>query len=172
MTLLRRLHAATEHLVVWMAGLGAAIIFVQMLWISYGVLMRYGFRSPDRYATEATALLLFPVAFVGLGYALREDALPRVTMLIGYLPAMYRRAVDVLNYMIMIAVAGFFAIAALRATFNSFQTGAASEILMWPRYAFWAPAAASLVLFTVYAVLKLALLLGEPVPREDDNGMV
>lgn len=40
--------------------------------------------------TEATALLLFPVAFLGLAFALYEDAYPKVTMLIDHLPARLR----------------------------------------------------------------------------------
>lgn len=70
-----------ERLVVWLAGAGAVVVLVQMVWISYGVFVRYGLGKPDRMVTEATALLLFPVAFAGLAYALREDAYPKVTML-------------------------------------------------------------------------------------------
>lgn len=66
-----------ERLAVWLAGLGAVIIIVQMLWISYGVFRRYVLSSPDGTVTEATALLLFPAAFLGLAFALKEDAYPR-----------------------------------------------------------------------------------------------
>ena len=48
--------------------------------------MRYVLNAPDRFVTEATALLLVPVAFAGLAFALKEDAYPKVTMVTDRLP--------------------------------------------------------------------------------------
>ncbi|WP_239025590.1 TRAP transporter small permease [Roseicyclus persicicus] len=153
---LDKLIRQTERLVVWLAAAGAGIIIVQMLWISYGVFTRYALNAPDRMVTEATALLLFPVAFAGLAYALREDAYPRVTMLTDRLPARGRKLVTLLNLALMTGVGLFFAMAAVNATIRAFNSGSSSEILLWPRWVFWAPGAVSLVLFTVYAALRLA----------------
>jgi TRAP-type C4-dicarboxylate transport system permease small subunit len=151
-----------ERLAVWLAGLGAAIIVVQMLWISYGVFMRYGLSRPDGTVTEATALLLFPAAFLGLAYALKEDAYPKVTFLPDALGPRGRRWLEAFNLLLMVVIGGFFAIAAVDATLRAWESGAASEILLWPRYLFWAPSAAALVVFTVHVVLKLAVLLTAP----------
>jgi TRAP-type C4-dicarboxylate transport system permease small subunit len=151
-----------ERLAVWLAGAGALIIVVQMVWISYGVFMRYVMSNPDGTVTEATALLLFPAAFLGLAFALKEDAYPKVTFLPDALGPRGRRRLEALNLVLMIVVGGFFAIAAVDATMNSFRSGAASEILLWPRYLFWAPGALSLVVFSAYVVLKLAVLLSTP----------
>jgi TRAP-type C4-dicarboxylate transport system permease small subunit len=145
-----------ERLVVWLAAAGACIILVQMVWISYGVFTRYALNSPDRMVTEATALLLFPVAFAGLAYALREDAYPRVTMLTDRLPAAGRKIVALVNLALMLGVGMFLATAAGNATIRAFNSGSSSEILLWPRWIFWAPGALSLVVFTIYAVLRLA----------------
>ena len=161
--LLRRV----ERLAVWLAGLGAGIIVVQMLWISYGVFMRYVVSRPDGTVTEATALLLFPAAFLGLAFALKEDAYPKVTFLPDALGPRGRRRLEILNLLLMIAVGGFFSIAAVDATMGSFASGAASEILLWPRYLFWAPGALALLIFTTYVVLKLAVLLTTPVPPSE-----
>jgi TRAP-type C4-dicarboxylate transport system permease small subunit len=162
-TLLRR----TEQLALGLAGLGAAIIVVQMLWISYGVFMRYVVGRPDGTVTEATALLLFPAAFLGLAFALKEDAYPKVLFLRDALGARGRRRLDLLNLVLMVGVGGFFAIAGVDATLRAFQSGAASEILLWPRWMFWAPGALALVVFTLYVVLRLAALLAEPPPASD-----
>ena len=78
--LIDRATKAVETLVAAVAAAGALIVVVQMVWISHGVFMRYAMGSPDRMVTEATALLLFPVALLGLAYALREDSYPRVTL--------------------------------------------------------------------------------------------
>lgn len=154
-----------ERLAVWLAGAGAVIIVVQMLWISYGVFMRYGMSRPDGTVTEATALLLFPAAFLGLAFALKEDAYPKVTFLPDALGPRGRRRLEILNLLLMIGVGGFFSIAGVDATMRSFASGASSEILLWPRYLFWAPGAVALVVFTFYVVLKLAVLLMAPEPR-------
>jgi TRAP-type C4-dicarboxylate transport system permease small subunit len=162
-TLLRRV----EQLAVGLAGLGAAIIVVQMLWISYGVLMRYVVGRPDGTVTEATALLLFPAAFLGLAYALKEDAYPKVLFLRDALGPRGRRRLDLLNLVLMAGVGGFFAIAGVDATLRSFESGAASEILLWPRYLFWAPGALALLVFTLYVVLRLVALLAEAPPAPE-----
>lgn len=146
----------TETFVVWLAAAGAGIIVVQMVWISYGVFTRYALNTPDRMVTEATALLLFPVAFAGLAYALREDAYPRVTMLTDRLPEKGRKLVSLVNLAVMTGVGAFFAIASVNATVRAFVSGASSEILLWPRWTFWAAGAISLVVFTAYAALRLA----------------
>ena len=153
--LLSRLLRAAERLGLVFAGLGAAVALAQAGWITFGVVMRYVFRSPDRMVTEATALLLFPVAFAGLAYALQVDAYPRVSIFADKLPRRARFFLTALNGAVMAAVSAFFAVAATAAAIRDFHSGAASEILLWPRFYFWTPAAASLWLFTFYASLRL-----------------
>lgn len=151
-----------EHAAVWMAGAGAIIVLIQMVWISYGVFVRYALGSPDRLVTEATALLLFPVAFAGLAYAMREDAFPKVTMATDRFNPSVRRFFEIINFTLMLGVGMFFAYAGVSATIRSFNSGVASEILHWPRYLFWAPGAVALVIFSIYAALRLILLIRTP----------
>ncbi len=159
---LDRLIGHVERAVVWLAAAGAVLVLVQMVWISYGVFTRYALNAPDRMVTEATALLLFPVAFAGLAYAMREDAYPRVTLLTDRLSPAGRKAAEVVNLCLMIGVGLFFSLAGVSATIRSFQSGASSEILLWPRYAFWAPGALALLLFSLYAALRLIKLIRTP----------
>lgn len=154
-----------ERAVVWLATAGAVIVLVQMLWISYGVFTRYVLGAPDRMVTEATALLLFPVAFAGLAYAMREDAYPKVTMLTDTLPPVWRKLAAIVNLCVMLVVGLFFSLAGVSATIRSFNSGASSEILLWPRYAFWAPGALALLLFSLYATLRLIKLIRTPAPE-------
>ena len=159
---LDRLIHGVERAVVWLAGAGAVIVLIQMVWISYGVFVRYGLGKPDRMVTEATALLLFPVAFAGLAYAMREDAFPKVTMATDQMPSKIRKVFDVINHVLMFGVGSFFAYAGVSATIRSFNSGVASEILHWPRYFFWAPGAVALVLFSIYAGLRLIRIVRTP----------
>lgn len=157
-----RVIAVVERLVLWFAGLGAVIILIQMVWISYGVFTRYALNAPDRMVTEATALLLFPVAFAGLAYAMREDAYPKVTMLTDMLPPLGRKLVGIVNLTLMAGVGIFFSMAGLNATLSAFNSGSSSEILLWPRWMFWAPGATALVLFSIYTALLLTRLIRTP----------
>ena len=171
--LIDRTTKAVEWLVVGLAALGAVIIVIQMLWISYGVFMRYYMGRPDRMVTEATALLLFPVALVGLAYAMREDSYPRVTLLTDLLKPPMQKVIALINGGIMMLIGLFFAITAVNATIRAFNSGASSEILSWPRYMFWGVAATSLAVFTLYAMLRLLqIALNPSLDKDDRNGMV
>lgn len=165
---LDRLIREVERVVIWAAAIGGIIVLIQMVWISYGVFTRYGLGKPDRLVTEATALLLFPVAFAGLAFALREDAMPKVTLLTDHFSPRTRHVFDIINHIIMLGVGMFFAYAGVSATIRSFNSGVASEILHWPRWWFWAPGATALVLFAFYVALKLLRLIVAPASTKGD----
>lgn len=154
----------------WFAAFGGLIILIQMVWISYGVFRRYVMRSPDAYVTEATALLLFPVAFLGLAYALSVNAYPTVTYLVDSLRGNTKRFLLSVNLLIMLAIGMFFSYASVNATLKSFRSGSASEILLWPRYYFWAVSAVALILFTWYALLRFLLVVTGKAPELQNKG--
>lgn len=147
--------AGLERLAKILLYSGAALVIVQAFWISYGVFVRYALNQPDRMVTEATALMLVPVAFFGLAYALSVDAYPKVTLLRDALPKQVQRIVDRLNLLVMVLIGAFFSIAAGEAAYRAFHSGAASEILLWPRFYFWVPVAVSLLSFTLLAATRL-----------------
>ncbi|MCM3564924.1 TRAP transporter small permease [Hydrogenophaga intermedia] len=161
--MLATIERGLERLAVWLAAAGAIIIVVQTVWISYGVFMRYVVGKPDGTVTEATALLLFPAALLGLAFALREDAYPKVSFLIDALGPRGRQLMTAVNLVLMIVVGIFFSIAGVEATVRAYESGTASEILLWPRYLFWAPGALALVVFTVYACVRLLSVLSSPL---------
>lgn len=148
-----------ERLAMGLAALGALIIVVQTLWISYGVFMRYVIGKPDGTVTEATAMLLFPAAFLGLAFALKENAYPKVSFLMDALGPRARRALEAFNLLLMLVVGVFFSIAAANATYRAFDSGSASEILLWPRYLFWLPSTLALFLFTLYAGVRFLAVI-------------
>lgn len=166
--MLANIERGLERLAVWLAALGALIIVVQTVWISYGVFMRYVIGKPDGTVTEATAMLLFPAALLGLAFALREDAYPKVTFLVDALGPRGRKVMNAVNLMLMIVVGVFFSIAGVQATMRAYESGTASEILLWPRYLFWAPGALALVVFTLYACVRLASVVSHP-PQPTTN---
>ena len=145
---------------------GSALLIVQSFWISWGVFARYVLRDPDETVTEATALLLVPLAFVGIAYALQEDAFPKVTMLIDKLPAAVANRIRLLNLVLLTLIGGFFTVVAGSATIRSYQSGAVSSIIEWPEHAFWAPVCLFIGTFTVLGLIKVAAALTASSPDE------
>ena len=136
---------------------GGALLLVQSFWISWGVFARYILRDPDETVTEATALLLVPLAFVGIAYALQEDAFPKVALIVDKMPATLARWIRFANLVLMTAIGGFFTVVAGSATVRSYSTGAVSSIIEWPEFAFWAPVSLFLATFTLLGLLKIAM---------------
>ena len=152
--MIQRLYILLERLAAILLYTAGTIVVIQAVWISYGVVMRYVFNDPDGTVTEATALLLLPVAFLGLTYALKEDAYPKVTLLLDRMPKNISNIFIRFNFLIMSLIGIFFATAATKAMLKSITSGSSSEILLWPRLYFWIPVMLSLIVFSLYAVLK------------------
>ncbi len=151
--------AFLEKLGPMLAMVGAVIVAVQTAWITYGVMMRYVFNKPDQVVTEATALLLVPCAFLGLAYAMQCNALPKVTMITDFFPEKIRGLLEFVNHIIMLLVGSFFSYAAIAAFFRANKTGAASEVLSWPRAWFWAPTALALSVACITLALALWMMV-------------
>ena len=162
-----------ERTALLLALAGGVVVLIQAFWISYGVFVRYVLGNPDRYVTEATALMLVPVAFAGLAYALHEDAYPKVTLLTERFSPRVQKYLETFNLFIMLSIGVFLAIAATSATIRSFQSGSASEVLAWPRVYFWFPVAVSLWAFSLYAAYELVRVLrrgpGHLLQHEDSH---
>ena len=168
--MLNKLIKTSEKLTNWFAIAGGIVILVQMIWISIGVFKRYMLGNPDAYVTEATALLLFPVAFLGLAFALKENAYPTVTYALDALKGQPKRWLLAFNLLIMVSIGIFFSNAAVDATFKAYASGSSSEILLWPRYLFWIPCALSFVMFTWYALLRLlSVVIGQEARSTDSR---
>jgi TRAP-type C4-dicarboxylate transport system permease small subunit len=136
---------------------GILILVLKPVWISYGVLTRYLLGSPDRYVTEATALLLIPLAFLGLPLAFRSNAIPEVTVLVNLLPPRLGRYLFVMKLMVMSAIGGFFTYMTCAALIRSYQAGTASSIIGWPEWPIWLVLTACMGLFTLQALHRLVL---------------
>ena len=150
-----RLEGLLGRIVLLVTAAGALTVLVQALWISYGVFVRYVLNKPDRYVTEATALLLVPVAFAGMAYALKEDAFPKVTMAVDTLPRRIRSAIETINLALMLAIGVFFTIVTGSAAIRTYFSGASTDVLRWPEFLFWIPVAISIAVFDLYALVRL-----------------
>ncbi|WP_028022122.1 TRAP transporter small permease [Enterovibrio calviensis] len=158
------LFSKLRFLALAMLYVGAAIVLIQAAWITYGVGVRYILNSPDGMVTEATALLLVPVAFLGVSYALLNNSYPKVNIIRDKLPPNIQFWVDKFNLFMMLLVGGFFFAASSKAMLKSIDSGAASEILLWPRFYFWIPVVIALLSFCLTALFLLCY--GNPMDDE------
>ncbi|MFH0264252.1 MULTISPECIES: TRAP transporter small permease [Gammaproteobacteria] len=147
--------------------LGGTIIFIQAFWISYGVFMRYVMGNPDGMVTEATALMLVPLAFVGLSYACKTDAFPKVTIFTDMMTPTMKNILKVTNNLIIWTISVFFMLAAMKGFSKSYVSGAASEILLWPRFYFWFVVVISLISLVLSASIKLYDSIVKQAPSRD-----
>lgn len=135
-------------------AIGCAVVVLEAIWISYGVVARYIFRNPDRWVTEGSALFLLGLAFAGLPSALRENSFPRVTFLLNSLSPVPRAVVDLVNMTLMAAIGGYLALASVRATLATLRTGQTTMINEWPEYLAWLPVALFTIVFTLEACAR------------------
>lgn len=148
---------------------GGSIILLQAIWMSWGVFTRYVLGAPDRMVTEATALLLFPVAFAGLAYAFRRDAYPKVTMLLDVLPHRVRHWVQAFNLLIIALIGLWLMFVSWSATLRTLESGAASEILLWPKVFFWMPVLLAMVVFCCCVTHRIIQHFKQDARAENDR---
>ena len=142
-------------------GAGGALLIWEAVWITYGVFMRYILRNPDTTVTEGSTLLLMPLAFIGLPYAFREQALPRVTIFIDRLPRLLRQIVDLVTQALVAVLGVYLLIASGFAIVRTYQSGAASEITGWPDFVVWIPVFLIFGVFAFASVCQVATWLSK-----------
>jgi TRAP-type C4-dicarboxylate transport system permease small subunit len=156
--------------ILWMGvqvltGIGALLVLVECLWITYGVFVRYVLHQPSLMVTEGTALLLLPLAFSGMAYALRTDAFPKVTLLTDWFRPPWKVAVEKLNLALMILVGAFMTAVAAEGAIDGFRSDELSQINNWPEYLFWAPVPLFTLAFTLDGLLQLISKPGNARPE-------
>ena len=82
------------------------LFFACMVIIAYEVIARYGFNAPTIWAHDATTTLCAVGFLVSGVYTLQRRAHIRISLLYDRLPGAVRRALDVVNGLIMLAFVG------------------------------------------------------------------
>lgn len=150
-------------LVIVATAIGAATLVAAAIWMTYGVFARYVLHNPDRMVTEATGLLLVPLAFAGVPIAMRDDAFPTVTVLLDNLPPLWQRILGFVHLLVMLVGGVFFTAVATWAAIRTYFSGSSSEVLSWPEFIFWVPVAISVAVFTLVVLVRL---LTDPFPHK------
>ena len=75
---------------------GVGVLFMTLL-ITVDVILRYGWNAPTIWVNEASSYVLLVVVFLGLAYALRENAHIRIDIIITRLPKQVQDWLKVIN---------------------------------------------------------------------------
>ena len=149
-------------LILALRALACAMLFALIAMPFAQIIMRGVFNVPMAGAEELTRYFLICLTFLAGALVSLEGGQIRMEEFQAMLPERPRFFLQLLIDAVGIGVFAFFAYAGVSATIRSFNSGVASEILFWPRYLFWAPGAISLLLFTLYATLRLIRLIRSP----------
>ncbi|MFK2822671.1 TRAP transporter small permease [Arcobacter sp. YIC-80] len=145
-----------DKITVYLSYLGGVIIVIQSLWIGVSVFLRkLGY--PDPYVTEVTALMLLPLAFLGMSYSLKVNGYPEVTLLNEKLPTKIAKFFNKVKYLVIFLIGIFFTLTLYKAFTLAYVSGASSEILEIPRTYVAFPTLASMIFFNIYSLYKLYL---------------
>jgi TRAP-type mannitol/chloroaromatic compound transport system permease small subunit len=88
----------------WCKNLFAYLTYALMAIVVYDVTLRYVFNRPTEWGLELNGFLLLAIAFLGGGYALKQDAHVRVTIIHEMFSARTRAAIDVFTYLVFFVV--------------------------------------------------------------------
>lgn len=143
-----------DKISIYLAYLGGLIIAIQSIWISVSVFLRK-LGHPDPYVTETTALMLLPLAFLGMSYALKENGYPQVTLLCDKLPQKISYYLNIIKYLVIFFIGVFFTLTLYKAYTLAYVSGASSEILEIPRTYVAFPTLVSMIFFNLYSFIKI-----------------
>ena len=103
-------------------GARCAVIIVQAVWISYGVIMRYVFRSPDASSDRSYGVVVVSGCFrTGWLTQCKLTPTPAQTMLVNKFSPATRMRLEVFHCFLIAAIAAFFAVAAAQAAWRDYS---------------------------------------------------
>jgi TRAP-type C4-dicarboxylate transport system permease small subunit len=149
-----------DNITKYLAYIGGAIILIQSIWISISVVLRK-MGHPDPYVTETTALMLLPLAFLGMSYALKVNGYPEVTIFRDKLPTKIAKYLIYIRYILIFLIGIFFTLTLYKAFTLAYMSGASSEILEIPRTYVAFPTLLSMIFFNIFSFFKIITVIKE-----------
>lgn len=113
----------------------AAIAFVCLVFVTFGgVIMRYVFSDPFIWAEEVQLWSFLWMIFLGAGAAFRYGSHVAVEIIFDKLPQQFKSKVNIVNYLITVAILGYLFFLGLDLLSLMVKIGKATSILHVP---FW-----------------------------------
>ena len=107
----RLFNLSTNRLTLVAGDIAGVGVLVMSLAIAMDVTLRYAFNAPTIWVNEASSYMLLVIAFLGLAYALRENAHIRIDVVVKRLPRQVQDWMRVINstlFLILIIILFYF----------------------------------------------------------------
>ncbi|MBI9083469.1 MAG: TRAP transporter small permease [Desulfobacterales bacterium] len=157
----------------WLAEVLAEIALAGlMLLVFHEVIVRYLFNSPTVYSVELSEYLLVVVAFMSMGWVLKEDRHVRATFVVNALPEKIRLGVDIVTSLLTMIFGGILVWKGTETAITAFTGDYHSSSLL--DFPLWIPYAiiplGALILNLQYIVRigdRFSALTGKPSGRPE-----
>ncbi len=146
----------TVSRIVTAAGMGSIVLLgIMMMLTVVDVALRYLFHRPIYGGMELTEYLMVCVGTLGLAWCAKEGAHIRVDLVVSRLPQTAQKVLDVVNYILVVFVAGIIASQAFLRFMVVRRLGVASPMLDIPQYPFLIVVSISYLLLFLISIMFL-----------------
>lgn len=161
---IRKLVFGVNHLAVTLAGW--CVMAVTVL-TTYGVVMRYGFKSPVIWVYPVCAYLLCFVVFLAMAATLQNGVHVRVDYFLEIMPSRRRRLVSFLGDLASTVFLGFFSVQLWRLFIDTLERHRSDETMQFPlAIVQWVLPAGALFLLLTHLVRLAYTLAGRPLDTD------
>jgi TRAP-type C4-dicarboxylate transport system permease small subunit len=104
-----------------MAALGAAMIVLMALWITYEVIARYAFNAPTIWVTDLSEYTMLYATFLAAPWLVREGGHVQVDILVSRLSTRHQHALRVITCLLAAAASAVLLWQGVEATWDTFS---------------------------------------------------
>jgi TRAP-type C4-dicarboxylate transport system permease small subunit len=160
----------------WLAEVLAEIALAGLLLLVFHeVIVRYVFNAPTQYSVELSEYLLVFVAFMSIGWVLKEDRHVRVSVVINLLPDRVRDLLDIFASLLVMIFCGIIVWkggkTAITAYTGDYHSSSLLNFPLWIPYAIIPLGALVLGMqYIVRIVERVQALTGGRIEAQSENG--
>ncbi len=105
----------------WAANLGGALLLLVAFFVFYEVICRYGFGSPTIWVMDISIYAIIWSVFLGTAHTMRRKGHVMVDVLTMKLPRPWRRTIELVTHLLILALAVFLAAASAKSCWMAFK---------------------------------------------------
>jgi C4-dicarboxylate transporter DctQ subunit len=156
---MRTIITSIEYLQRMIVYLSAVLMALLAIFVFYEVVARYVFGAPTIWTNEISSYILQFIVFFSMGYLLIKDDHLKVTFFIDKLKGKAKKALLIINVLLVLPYAGILMIYGWQITLSSYERASVSPTLLavplWIPQSFIAIGGGLLILGVICSVLKI-----------------
>jgi C4-dicarboxylate transporter DctM subunit len=150
--------------------LGAILLFLSSLAISYEIIARYIFKAPTIWSYEISIILISTAVFMTVAYGLRIGGHVNVSILSKYLPQATNDLLDIIAVWIICAFSVFYVVMQKDMLLHSIKVTERTSMLFLPAWPIKAMVLLSFVILAIQAaregIKKIRIFLASEMPSQ------